>query len=368
VLIVRPDGLFGRRGQHGSEHGALPARRRPSPDRGGTLRELGGVLGCVLVLLVVPLAVGDPTFQGLATYMICLTLAAFAVWIPLQFLGVASIAHAALMGVAAYAAALAAAGWGVGFWTQLLLACLLSGVAALLVASVAMRLTTLPAVAIVTLALGGLLVSVILNLPTYTGGTNGLVLSAPLELFGQRFGVADADVPLYLIGLAVLAAVMVGSWLAWRSRWGTTLLAIKDNADLAESLGVHSYLQRVAVLGASGVLAGVSGILYAYYSRFLEPATFDANLSIVLLLAVLLGGAASLYGPLLGVAIYVFFPVVSPLDGEADLALYGVLLIVVATFAPHGLASLVHRRHPRQPPGPRVAAPATPAAEEMVRP
>jgi branched-chain amino acid transport system permease protein len=79
-------------------------------------------------------------------------------------------------------------------------------------------------------------------------------------------------------------------------------------------------------------------VLYAYFSRFLEPATFDSSLAINLLLAVLLGGVGSLYGPLIGVSIFVFLPDVSPLSGDASLVLYGAVLVAVASLAPAGIA------------------------------
>jgi branched-chain amino acid transport system permease protein len=224
---------------------------------------------------------------------------------------------------------------------QIVLACAFCGGLALVMALFAMRLDSLPSVAIVTLALGGLVVSLIGNLPDLTGGVNGYVVAKPLVLFGHEYGVASADVPSYRFGILTVAAIMVGIWVAWRTRWGNTLLAVRDNASLAESVGFNSYLLKVGVFSLSGILAGIAGVMYGYYSRFLAPPTFDANLSISLLLAVLLGGSASVYGPLIGVSIFVFLPYLSPLDGEADLAIYGAALIIIATFAPNGIADLL---------------------------
>ncbi len=341
VLIARPGGLFGRSGSGHSEHDALPARRPLRKDRAGVILGAGTLAACVVGLFVLPIVFSDPTFQSLLTYAICLAIAAYSVWIPLHFLGVASIAHAALMGVGAYVAAITITRWDIDFWLQLLLACVACGVIALALSAVAMRLNSLPSVAIVTLALGSLVVALIGNFKHLTGGVNGYVLTKPLSLFGHTYGVTDAGVPAYRFSLVVVALIMFGIWFAWRTRWGSTLLAVKDNAGLVESVGFNSYLLKVLVFSASGVLAGIAGLMYAYYSRFLEPPSFDANLSIDLLLAVLLGGAASLYGPLIGIAVFVFFPHVSPLDGNASLAIYGALLIVIASFAPNGIADLL---------------------------
>jgi branched-chain amino acid transport system permease protein len=342
VLVIRPGGLFSRPvGHHRADHDSLSTRRPQPRDRLSAIRGISGLGVFIVFLLLLPSIVGDPTFLGLSTYGVCLVIAAYSVWIPLHFLGVASIAQAALVGVGAYAAAIALAHWDINFWLQILLACACCGVLALLLALVAMRLDSLPSVAIVTLALGGLVVSLIGNLPSLTGGVNGEVVTKPFVLFGHEYGVADSDLPSYRFGVVVVAAIMFGIWVAWRTRWGNTLLAVRDNASLAESMGFNSYLLKVAVFSLSGVLAGIAGVMYDYYSRFLEPPTFDANLSISLLLAVLLGGSASVYGPLIGVSIFVFLPYVSPLQGEADLAIYGAALIVIATFAPNGIADLL---------------------------
>ena len=341
VLLVRPGGLFSRPTGHHADHDALPSRRVPPRDRRSVILGLAVLSACIAGLLVLPSIVGVLSFQGLATYGVCLAIAAYSVWIPLHFLGVSSIAHAALVGVGAYVAAIAVTRWDISFWMQILLACAFCGVLALVMALFAMRLDSLPSVAIVTLALGGLVVSLIGNLPDLTGGVNGYVVAKPLVLFGHEYGVASADGPSYRFGILTVAVIMVGIWVAWRTRWGNTLLAVRDNASLAESVGFNTYLLKVGVFALSGVLAGIAGVMYGYYSRFLEPPTFDANLSISLLLAVLLGGSASIYGPLIGVAILVFLPYLSPLDGEADLVIYGAALILIATFAPNGIAEVL---------------------------
>jgi branched-chain amino acid transport system permease protein len=339
VLVTRPAGLFGRAGgPHSTANEGLPAPRHSPTTRWSTTRSLTLLVACIAILAALPEFTSSSSLHGLGSYAMGLAIVAYAVWIPLHFLGISSLAHAALCGVGAYAAAIEMQHWQASIWVQLGTSAACCAVVALALGLVSMRLASLPSVAIVTLALGGLVVSLLSNLVSVTGGVSGVTVLKPLVLGGRQYGPADSDLPTYWLGLGFIAVLMFGVWSFGRHRWGNTLLAIRDNSSLAESVGFNTYRLKVIVFTASGLLAGVSGVLYAYFSRFLEPGTFDSSLAINLLLAVLLGGVGSLYGPLIGVSIFVFLPYVSPLSGDASLVLYGAVLVAVASLAPAGIA------------------------------
>ena len=335
TLLVRPHGLFGRRGTPSSRHDGLAAGRPRAAVKTG-LPLLAGVLGA---LFLVPFVTNDRSLQGLAAYGVGLAIAAYAVWIPLRFLGVPSLGHAALFGIGAYAAAITVDRWDAPLVLQLGIAVGLAGIAAFVMAAIAMRVDGLAPIAIITLALGGLIVGLMNNFSSLTGGVTGRTVTQPLRVFGREYTAIDGDKPLYFLGLAFLALTVVGCWWFERSRRGAVLLAVRDSASLAASLGLDTYRIKVVVFGVSGAMAGLAGVLFTYFSRYLEPRSFAEPLALNLLLAVLLGGAASIYGPMIGIAVFVLLPYYSPLDGDVDLAFYGGVLIAIASLLPSGLAS-----------------------------
>lgn len=339
VLSIRPSGLFGKGSDAHAADDHLPAATSGRGGRLATSRSLGTLAAAVVVLFVLPYLTSSDKLHGLGAYALCLVIAAIAVWVPLHFVAVPSLAHAALFGIGAYTAAIEMQHWDVNIWVQLVTAAACCLVAALVLGVIAMRSTSLPSIAIITLALGGLVVSVISNLTSVTGGLAGLTIVRPLSIFGTDYGPRNSDTAIYRIALVVVAVMLLLAWLLRRSRIGKQLLASRDSAPLAEAIGLNTYLLRVGVFTVSGLFVGFGGVLYAYFSLFVEPTAFDNSLAIDLLLVVLLGGAVSIYGPLIGVAILVFLPEVTSLDGDASRILYGAVLVLIASFTPAGIAS-----------------------------
>jgi branched-chain amino acid transport system permease protein len=339
ALVVRPNGLFGKPGSHhaAGDDGVpirLAARVRS--------RAMGWNVAALVVLValaIAPTLSHSESFKSVVAYGLCLAIVAYAVWFPLHYLGVPSLAHAALFGVGAYAAVVVMQHSHAGLVVQFAAAVAACAAVAFVMALVSMRLRGLPSIAIVTLALGGLTVSLLSNMTSITGGVAGKTITAPLRVLGKEYGPAASTRPVYVLALIVVALTLAVAWAMQRMAFGTKLLAVRDSANLAESVGINTYWHRVAVFSAAGALAGFAGVLYAYFNRFLEPATFGEGLAINLLLAVLIGGVASIYGPLAGVAVFIFLPRLSPFGGEVDLALYGIALILIATFAPAGVTA-----------------------------
>lgn len=342
VLLVRPHGLFGRRGSATAHDDVLPDEVTPRRAHSGVRAQIG-VLVTLGLLAAAPLLTTSNSTEGLLAYAVGLLVVAYAVWVPLRFLGVPSLGHAAIFGVGAYTGIIAMKDWELGLGYQLLLASCAGGIVALAMAAIAMRAKGLASVAIITLALGGLLVSLIANLVSITGGVSGVTATAPLQIGPTTFSLTDSDVALYYLGLVFVAITVTALlWFA-RSGRGKSLIAVRDSQLLSESLGYNSYLVKVVVYAVSGAAAGLAGVLYLYYSRYLEPVKFGDTLEINLLLAVLLGGATSLYGPMFGVCLFVFLPEVLPFSSSTNQMVYGLLLVAIASSSPGGIASWPRR-------------------------
>lgn len=337
VLLLRPQGLFGRRtpaGAHDDGLQRLDSEHRQSSRRRRTMFAL-----VAAALFAAPLLTSNRSTEGLLAYSMGLVVLAFSVWVPLRFLGVPSLGHAALFGSGAYIAAIAMKDGDLSLGYQIVLAMVGGAVFALLMAVIAMRVSGLSSIAIITLALGGFLVTLLSNLVSITGGVSGLTATKPLRLANTTYAPADSDIALYYLGFAmVLISLGVGLWLT-RSRSGKALMAIRDSQILAEALGYNTYLAKVVVFGLSGAGAGLAGVLFVYYGRYLEPNMFGDTLAINVLLAVLLGGATSLYGPVVGVLLYVFLPDLLPFSSAANQMVYGLFLVGIAIVSPGGMTS-----------------------------
>lgn len=247
--------------------------------------------------------------------------------------GILSMGHAALVGVGAYAAALLARDTGVGFWLALPLGGIFAGIAAVVIGVPSLRVSGHHFV-IMTFAFGQLLTIVLTNGGDYTGAATGLDLQLPVSVFGTP---VDDLMPYYYIVLAFVALSAVASWAIINSPYGRTLRAIRENEKLSASLGINIGRHKIGAFVVSGVFAGVSGVLLAYFLRHISPGQFASFPSIYLALMVMIGGARLLLGPLAGGILVSFLPEVLNLDPVESRILYGVCLIAVILVLPNGL-------------------------------
>ncbi len=279
--------------------------------------------------------------------------------------GILSMGHAALVGVGAYAAALLARDTGISFWVALPLGGIAAAAFAAIIGVPSLRVSGHHFV-IMTFAFGQLLTIVLTNGGDFTGAATGLDLQLPVSFFGMRL---DDLVPYYFVVLAFVALSAIASWGIINSPYGRTLRAIRENEKLAASLGINVGRHKIGAFIVSGVFAGVSGVLLAYFLRHISPSQFSSFPSIYLALMVMIGGARLLLGPIAGGILVSFLPEVLNLDPVESRILYGVCLIAVILLLPNGLiAGLIDGwnrlvRGPAQKQASRQAATATHASE-----
>jgi branched-chain amino acid transport system permease protein len=155
-----------------------------------------------------------------------------------------------------------------------------------------------------------------------------------------RFSTTYSLTPRYYLGLALVAVAMAVVAAVTRSRIGLAMVAIRDDEQAAQVTGVRVFRYKVLALLISAVLAGLAGGLYAYVrlsfwqiSMVFSPSwTFDALLSVVI------GGAGTLFGPVVGsVFLVVLSEIFANTMGQAHLIVFGFLFILVVLFLPQGL-------------------------------
>ena len=201
--------------------------------------------------------------------------------------------------------------------------------------------------AIVTLGLSEIMIELFKNFDRFTGGVSGTTSSA-IKIFGNAL---NSNQTLILVIIAVVVAMMV-TYNLINSPFGRALLSIKNNESAAQAMGISIIKYRLLAFIISTVYAVIGGILYMGYVRFSMGSTWGLAISLNILAAVVVGGAKSIWGVLLGT--FMIFGmdlmVFKGIDffantkfGNLSFVISGVLIILVTMYFPNGLAGLINQ-------------------------
>jgi len=276
------------------------------------------------------------------------------------YTGYVSLGQSAFLGIGAYTVGILSMHVAV---SPLLLAPL-GGIAAALIAiilgAVIMR-TRGHSFVIITIAFLFLMQALALNLPGITGGSNGITLPLP------DWSNDTQQLPFYYSLLGLMALSVALSWWIRRSKFGTGLIAIREDEDKAAAIGVRTSVYKILSFTASAVLIGVAGGVYAYFLTFIDPrGMFDILVSVQIVLAVLLGGRGTLWGPVVGA--FIILPLSEATNASSQgthFVLFGGLLMAVVLFLPQGLVPTLNAFWARRRGEPSPRRPARVAAEPV---
>jgi branched-chain amino acid transport system permease protein len=305
--------------------------------RGSVLLRRGlPVLVLVVVLAAMPLFVAPFTANTLSRILI---FALFAVSLDLLvgITGLPSLGHAAYFGIGAYAAGLVSIHWTSEAPIPVLVAAVAGAGAAAATGWLAVRSGGVYFL-MLTLAIGELTHQLATRLTSVTGGSNGLFGIPSVRVGGEPLTLAGL-VYWYVLAFALLG--FLGLWLVAHSPFGGALRGIRDNEPRMRSLGYSPFRYKFVAFILAGGFAGLAGGLFAGLLRIVNPSDAAFTTSALMLLAVVLGGAGTLWGPILGAAVVVlvrdtFGP---QLDGHGPLLL-GVVFVVAVYVLPRGFAGL----------------------------
>jgi branched-chain amino acid transport system permease protein len=294
------------------------------------------VLVLVVVLAAVPLFVAPFTANTLSRILI---FALFAVSLDLLvgITGLPSLGHAAYFGIGAYTAGLVSIHWTSEMPVPVILAATAGAVAAAATGWLAVRSSGVYFL-MLTLAIGELVHQLAVQLTDVTGGSNGLFGIPSVRIGGEPLRLAGL-VYWYVLLFTLLG--FLGLWLVASSPFGAALRGIRDNEPRMRSLGYSPFRYKFAAFTIAGAFAGLAGGLFAGLTRIVNPTDAGFTISALILLAVILGGAGTLWGPVLGAAVvvlvqYTFGP---QLDGHGPLLL-GAVFVVAVYVLPRGFAGL----------------------------
>lgn len=318
--------------------------------RGGfPVRTLLAGLG-VVVALALPLVL--PLFQvTLLVNIAIFAIVAIGLVLLTGIVGLTSFGQAAFMGLGAYTTAMltTAAGWNP--WLTLPAGLVITALIALVLGLITLRMQGhyLP---LATIAWGMSLYYVFGNTPAL-GGFTGITDIPPVSLFGLSLTSPRTFAYLALLSLGLVA---LGAQFLLSSRVGRAMRALRGGPVVAEAFGVNAFRLRVQVFVLAALMASLAGWLYAHSQRFVNPTPFSLQAGIEYLFMAVVGGSQFVWGAVLGSALITLLrewlrdllPAVIGAQGNFEVIVFGVLIILTLQFARRGLWPLVERVLPRQ--------------------
>jgi branched-chain amino acid transport system permease protein len=228
---------------------------------------------------------------------------------------------------------------GIAPWYGIPIGGLVAALIALPIGFICFRLRG-PYFALSTLAVAEIIRLIALNWESFTNGPVGLLITTlPDVTFWGRSIDWENKIPFYYIIAVIALGAIVATYIMSRTRLGAYSLAIREDIDSAEAIGINTVQTRVAALSLSAFFAGVAGGFYAMYFRYIDPdAVFSIALSVEMVFIAVVGGLTTVAGPLIGAIVLVTF-------GETfrqillvgHLILYGLAMMLAIRYMPEGI-------------------------------
>ena len=306
--------------------------------------------GVILAALLVALAIGATFLKRSDVYLLTLTMvylmATFGLNLTVGYAGQMSLGQAAFFGIGAYIAAMALK-HGVPFLAVVPIAAIACFIVGLALGFPALRVQH-HYLAFATLGFNVLVYLVFRNEEKLTGGTYGVSQIPRPTILGVSL---ESHLPFFwftLVSLVILGGLL---WWLLRSPWGRAFAALRDNPIRAESLGVNITAYTLLAFAIGAACAGVGGVYYASLVEFIEPGPFHFSTSLLMLLAVIVGGSGRFFGPVVGTIIIILLPEVlrasslEPLKFMQKwyLVFFGVAIVLLMVWLPGGLMSIADK-------------------------
>ncbi|HZT25864.1 MAG TPA: branched-chain amino acid ABC transporter permease [Pseudolabrys sp.] len=303
------------------------------------MRGFGPIVVVVAVLAAVPLVVHSNVVLNFLVIALMIALAGQGWNILGGYGGQYSFGHAAFFGTGAYVTAILQMRYGVNAWAGFVIGIAAGALAGAIIGALTFRSGLRGSYfALVTLAFAEVL-RIIASVAPITGAGVGTLIK--LDVRAQAFQF-QSRAAFYWIVLALVALSLLMAKMIERSRFGTWLVAVRENEDAAQALGVDAVTVKSAAMVISGAITAAAGCFYAQYFLFVDSGiAYGTWISIEALLTPIIGGVGTVFGPLLGaLVVKALGEGARLLTGDApglDLIVYGAVLVLVIAFAPRGL-------------------------------
>ncbi|HKF99493.1 MAG TPA: branched-chain amino acid ABC transporter permease [Xanthobacteraceae bacterium] len=301
------------------------------------------ILIVIALLAIVPLLTASNVVLNFLTVALLIALVGQGWNVLGGYGGQYSFGHAAFFGTGAYVTAILQTRYGINAWLGFALGILGGAMVGAVIGALTFRSGLKGSYfALVTLAFAEVL-RIGASVAPVTGAGVGLLLA--LDLRPQAFQF-QSRAPFYWIVLALVAVSLIVVRLIEHSRFGAWLVAVRENEEAAKALGVDAVRVKLAAITVSAAMTAAGGAFYAQYFLFIDSGiAYGPWISIEALLAPIIGGVGTVFGPLLGALVVKTLGELAKLvTGDApglDLVIYGSVLILVVAFAPRGIIGVL---------------------------
>ncbi len=302
----------------------------------------GAIVGAILLGLGAILPFVHGVYVVFAIDLVCFALVAVAFDMLLGFTGLLSFGHALFWGGAGYVATIAIAHGVTSFPVAVIAGVAYAAILSLAVGALAVRRSGI-FFAMITLAIGQIQYFLAFQLVDLTGGENGLQVGTRGTLFGLRL---DNDFVYYYLVLAIAALGTAFAVRVVTSPFGAVLAAMRENENRAKSIGYNTDRFKLGAFVMSGTLAGLAGALFAVGNRLSGLDGVDWHTSGAIVIMTILGGIGTIYGPIVGAAVYesLDFFVSKTAIGDKTNIVMGLIFAIVILVARRGIVGEVLHR------------------------
>ena len=289
----------------------------------------------VVLAIVPPIAdtTGGPFYVTLALRILIFALAAASLNLLLGYGGLVSFGHALYLGLGAYVVAILSFHGVTNGWLHLAVTLALSAIIAFLTGLVCLRTSGI-AFIMITLAFAQMFFFLATSLKYY-GGDDGLAVARRSD-FEPLFSI-QSNTGLYYVSAVVLLTTLYLSWRLVHSRLGRVLRGASSNVRRMEALGFPVLRYRLAAYVMAGCVCGLAGLLLGNLARFASPAYMAWTVSGDLIVMIILGGVATIIGPLVGAIVYVILETSIAAYTQHWMVVLGPIILLVALFAKRGI-------------------------------
>ncbi len=324
------------------------------------MKAFAPIAAVVVLLAAVPLVVQSNVVLNFLVVALMIALAGQGWNVLGGYGGQYSFGHAAFFGTGAYVTAILQVRYGVNAWPAFVCGIVAGAVVGAVIGWLAFRSGLRGSYfALVTLAFAEVL-RILASVAPITGAGVGTLVKLDVHASAMQF---QSRAVFYWVILSLVAVALVVTWAVERSRFGAWLVAVRENEDAAKALGVDTIAVKLGAMTISAAITAAAGSFYVQYFLFVDSGiAYGTWISIEALLTPIIGGAGTVFGPLVGAlvvkalgegALYI--------TGEApglDLVLFGVVLVLLIGFSPSGLIGIggrLRRRFKRRPTAVRSA-------------
>ena len=310
----------------------------------------GVYTGFLVLLAIAPWifsVIDEPFYLDLLSRGLILAIAALSLNLILGYGGMVSLGHAAYIGIGAYCVGIPAYYDFYNGWLHLGLTVLVSGLFALVTGAICLRTKGVYFI-MITLAFSQMVYFTFVSLEEY-GGDDGLVIYLRSE-FPTWLSMESPVALYYWIFTALLITLFFIHRLV-HARFGRVIVGSRFNEDRMQSLGYSTYRYRLTCYVISGVICGIAGMLLGNFTSFISPEMMGWTRSGELIFMVVMGGAGTLFGPLVGTAAFVFLEEFLSRITIYWHLIFGLMLIALVLFGKggiHGWLSAFDRKEERE--------------------